>query len=344
MAIFVKQLDTHFKLMKSNNLIRILFTALLFAVVTAGAKAYTLPPPSAHVFVVYSGKESVDTFTSTQTTIYPVASVPVFVYVVIDLANPSSFSTLTVNKDQTYTIHTRVLSANGSSVTAYYNGTSDTSSVGTDPQLNLFAGITNTPRTVGGNPTAGYAIFRYAGIDGTSPQTFGGNTYNYPNEFQSSLTGNEVGLSTTVANSIISANARARVSGVYTINANPTALTNYIGTVGNAATIPYPNSVTGPVQAVYQQNYLSSLAANPVAGVPTLFSVSVGGTGTLSLNTTLTSLANVGGSYKFVGSNPVTINPVAHQLNSSSSPTVYEDFLYLVAQSLKLTGGYVPTP
>jgi hypothetical protein len=303
----------------------------------SGLPAPVLPTPAAHVYVVYSGTASHADFsalsTSTTTT-----STTQTLYLVIDLANPSSFSFLRTRTDGTYDIFTRVLSSDDLSVAAYRDGVTETSVMSTDPDQNLIAGLANEPKAPSTIPTKAYALFVASDADGVDTVTINSTPYTYTEVRQASLTGLQTGLSTTAATTLVAASTKPKTSGVYTINVIPAALTNYIGTVGNASTKKYPTSLSG---SDLHYDYNSTLGN----GVPKIITLGVTGTVTVTLNTTLTSLANVGGSFKLKGqSSATTINPVAGQLNSSSSPTVYEDFLFEIVQSLNLPIVYTPSP
>lgn len=297
-----------------------------------------LPAPATDVYVVYQGTATTASFkpavSNTATTSEADA-----VYVVADLAFPYNYSILIVKSSGTYSISTRVLSADGTTMNGYDDGTLNSNA---DPTQNFISGIHNAPAGVTLSPTKGYTAFRFASTTGTSSLTINNQTHDYPKTIQIYANGALEGLSSTVPVTLVAADAHTKVSGVYTINAIPAAITNYIGTVGNAKTKSYPGAMTGPV-FTYQID--PTLVATNNSTFPNMAALSTTGTITVTLNATLTSLANVGGSFKLKGQNSATtINPVSAQLNSGSSATVYEDFLFEIAQSLGLTPGYTPSP
>src|ERR1700733_1413426 len=116
--------------------------------------APVLPAPAAHVYVVYSGTASHADFSALSTAITTVSSTQT-VYLVIDLANPSSFSVLRTKTSGVYDIYTRVLSADDLSVAAFVDGIAETSPMSIDPNQNLIAGIANEPKAPSTSPTKG---------------------------------------------------------------------------------------------------------------------------------------------------------------------------------------------
>jgi hypothetical protein len=299
------------------------------------------------LYLVYSGMETQSIFEAGSTSALSTKQTAT-VYLVFDLSNPGSYSVLSTTSSGasgTYAIFTRVLNANGSAVTSSENGAVDSSSIGTDPAQNFIASVANEPSTSRSgavSSTKGYTVFKYGGTEGTDPVTINSSVFNYLKVHQIYLTGLLTGLSDTTSMTVVPADAKPKVSGVYTVNAIPSALTNFLGTAGSSSTQAYPTELTG---SDIRYEYLPSLSASPVSGAPALNRLSLTGTTTLTLNTTLTSLANVGGSFKLKGQlTPTTISPVATQLNATSSPTVYEDFLFEITQSLGLPSSYVPAP
>ena len=294
------------------------------------------------LFLVYSGAETQSIFEAGSTSALSTAQ-DATIYLVFDLSNPGSYSVLSTTTSGTYAIFTRVLNANGTAVTSSENGAADSSSIATDPAQNFIASVANEPttsRTGAVSSTKGSTVFKYGGTEGTDPVTVNSAVFNYLKIHQIYLTGLLTGLSDTTSVTVVPADAKPRVSGVYTVNAIPSALTNFLGTVGNSSTQAYPTELTG---SDIRYEYLPSLAASPVSGVPALNRLSLTGTTTLTLNTTLTSIANVGGSFKLKGQlTPTTISPIGAPLNATSSPTVYEDFLFEITKSLGLPSSYVP--
>jgi hypothetical protein len=302
------------------------------------AKAVPLPTPAADVYLVYQGKVTIPFFapaiSNTATSVETQT-----VYLVTDLASPFSYSLLTVKTDGSYSIDTRVLSADGTGMTAYGNGNSNSNA---DPTQNFIAGIHNNPIGNATSPTKGYSAFRFSTTGGTATVTINNQTHDYPKTVQVYATGLLAGLSSTVPVTLVAKDTKTKVSGVYTINAIPASITNYIGTVGNAKTKHFPASLSGPL---FFYEIDPTLVATNNTTFPNMSALSLAGTFSATLNSTLTSLANVGGSFKLKGQNSATtINPVAAQLNSGSSPTVYEDFLFEIVKSLGLTPGYTPNP
>jgi len=313
---------------------------LLLAGLNVAAKpAPPLPTPEAHLYVVFSGTSTDSTFdggsTSTATTKHVST-----VYLILDLANPSNFSALLVHADKSYGISTRVLSADGTAVTSYNDGT--VQSGGNNPGHNFINGLENQAKSNSTSPTKGYAVFRFSGGQ-TDSVTIDNVTHVYPTYTEVYATGALTGLSIFTATTIVPADSKAKVSGVYTIDPVEPALTNYIGVTGNANTISYPTKLSGQI---FDYGYDATLVAVPIQNFPAIDFLDVSGTITLTLNTTLTSLANVGGTFKLKGqvTPPVTINPVAGPLTASGSATIYEDFLAEIVQSLALPAGYTPTP
>ncbi len=304
----------------------------------ADAAAAPLPTPAADVYVVYQGTTTHTEFSPTVSNSAATTEVDT-TYAVTDLAFPYNYSVLTVKSDGNYSISTRVLSADGTSMNAYDDGTLDSSA---DPTQNFLIGLHNNPVAPSTSPTKGYAAFRFSSTNGTSSLTLNNQTHNYPKTTQIYATGALVGLSSTVAVTLVPADAKTKVSGVYTINAIPAAITNYIGTVGNAKTKSYPTALSGPA---FFYKLDPTLVATGNSTFPKVLGLGVTGTASVTLNTTLTSLANVGGSFKLKGQvSATTISPVSAPLNSGSSATVYEDFLFEIVKSLGLTTAYTPSP
>jgi hypothetical protein len=324
--------------MNLKSSLKIFVAIVLLAGLNNAARAVAaLPAPKADLYVVYSGTSTDATFSGGSTSTATTSHVST-IYLILDLANPSNFSILDVGADKTYQISTRVLSADGSSVTTYDNGTQNT---GGNATRNFVNGVENQATSNLTSPTKGYTVFRFNG-GGTKSLTINNVTHDYPKSIEVYATGISTGLSRFVATTIVAADSKTKVSGVYTVNAIEPALTNYIGTLGNANTTAYPLKLSGQL---FSYAYDPTLVAVPVQNFQAIDYLDVSGTITLTLNTTLTSLANVGGSFKLTGQLvATTINPVANPLTASSSPTLYEDFLIEIVQSLALPAGYVPTP
>jgi len=296
-----------------------------------------LPAPKADLYVVYSGTSTDATFNGGSTSAATTSHVST-IYLILDFANGDSFSVLVVHPDKSYGISSRVLSADGATMTTYDDGTMKT---GGNSTHNFLNGVENLAKSNTTSPTKGYAAFRFSG-GGTKSLTINNVTHHYPESTEVYATGTMIGLSNFTATTIVAADAKAKVSGVYTVNAVEPALTNYIGTLGNASMSTYPLKLSGQL---FDYAYDSTLVAVPVQDFNAVDYLDVSGTITLTLNTTLTGLANVGGSFKLKGQLvPTTINPVAAPLDAASSPTLYEDFLYEIVQSLALPSVYVPTP
>jgi len=134
----------------------------------------------------------------------------------------------------------------------------------------------------------------------------------------------------------------------YSVNFIRTPYANLIGSnQTDARVVPYFSSLTGTSS---EFAFDATLLSDPVQGFQPLTRATTSGTISLSLNSTLSGIANVGGSYEVPTSGPIklplsiVIQPIPGPLTSSGSPTVYENFLYHIVLSLGLggTGGYVP--
>jgi hypothetical protein len=354
-----------------------LLTALLATFRLGAADPLTVPlanaVPHDHLYLVYSGTSSSSTFSTSS----GLVATRKTLYLVTDLANPANYSLLVVGDKNTpgYDIYTRVLSPDGTYVASYDDGATGS----TDPSDDFFASAINYPiqifpLTTSASTTApvtptttGLAAFKFSrfGVDNISRYLYpiplnGGASgdffpfsHAYPRTGEIYATGPLTGLGTTSAQVIIPATfnilpAAASASASlppYQINIIPVPYVNFIGKDKNKAQlVPYALGLGG-TDSFY--DYDGTLVASP--GIYSALAVATtAGRDTLTLNTTLSALANVGGSYPV--SNPmlplsIELPPVAGPLKFTGKFTVYETFLYHLLLSLGQTGngyGYVP--
>jgi hypothetical protein len=297
----------------------------------------TLPAPNTDAYLVYSGTASLKSF-SGETTVTKTESVSLSVYEVFDLAHPSNFSVMIYNPSTGYHIYTRILSADGASMSSYRDGVLDST---TDPTQNFISGLSSLPNA-SGVAAAGYGVLRFSITTEVDSLTINGVSNDYNKTTQIFASGALTGLSFVSDITILAVNSKPKGSGVLSVNPIITAVTNYIGIPGNAKMVSYPPKLSGQI---FSYDYDPTLMTSPDPALQPLASITTEGTISLSLDTTLTSIAYVGGSYKLKGQSVATlINAISGPLTTTGSATVYDVFLYKIAKSLGLPDGYIPVP
>jgi hypothetical protein len=299
------------------------------------------------------------------------------------LANPANYSLLVVDPAGTpaYHIYTRILSPDGVYVATYDDGVAGEA----DPSDDLLANAIYTPGAL--PPITPYASAKTtttsstaSGLEAFKFSLFGSDTlanylnpifqttpssniiifpltHNYPRTSEIYATGPLTGLSTEAVQVVIPANLSSSSLPLaddsatklppYQVNAIPAPYYNYIGTkLDDAVITPYATGLSGSASFY---DYDATLVPGSLGNFSPLARATDAGSVSLSLNTTLSGLANVGGSYEVPSTGPIIlplsieIPPIAIPLSFSHRSTAYETFLYHLVLSLGLkTTGYVP--
>lgn len=347
------------------------FVAAFFP--SGSAQAMLIYPgvPHPHIYLVYSGSTRTVEFSATT----GLVTKKRVVYLLTDLANPSSFSLLVMGNTPTAANHftTRVLSADGTSVTTYDDGAVGVS----DPADNFFASLTTAnPTSLPLNSSAmqGAGVFKYTAV-GTDKLKAGTVSHEYPFTVETYATGALQGLqfppevviptNTVINYSTVNPSASQVVVGgpildpVPPIGTNPgyhvnpirVPYMNFVGTtLENARVVPYVTQLCGPSIGY---NFDATLLTSPKTSSKALAVATLSGHITLTLNTTLSGLANVGGWYEstpptvdgpggvMIMPLAIAIQPVSGPLTPKGNPTVYENFLKQLAS---FPGGPIASP